>query len=105
MTKAFLDYIQAQGYPIADYEDIIATDHTRDDKDWMRKFQVQDPRLPGLLWCEGLMRGEGPHLMDYASNFGIGYGTEGPLKRPLAMRVDGLTNGIRAAIKVWEQTV
>jgi len=104
MTKAFLGYIQSRGYPIADYEDIIATDHTRDDKKWMRELQVQDPRLPGLLWMYGLERGEGPNLMDYAGDFGIGYGTEAPLKRPLDMRVDGLTNGILAAIKVWEET-
>jgi hypothetical protein len=105
MTKAFLDYVKSQGYPVASYEDILATDHTRDDKEWMRKFQVEDPRLPGLLWSQGLMRGEGPNMMGYGGRFGIGYGTEAPLKRPLAMRVDGLTNGIQAAIKVWEQTV
>ena len=43
--------------------------------------------------------------MDCAALFGIGFGTEAPMVRPLAMRVDGITNGILAAIKVWEQTI
>jgi len=50
-----------------------------------------------------LLRGEGPNLMDCADLFGIGFGTEAPMVRPLAMRVDGITNGILASVKVWEQ--
>jgi len=42
--------------------------------------------------------------MTYAAGLGIGYGTEGPMEQPLAMRVDGLTEGIRRAIAVWERT-
>jgi hypothetical protein len=101
MTRAFFDYIHARGYPITTYENWLATDETGHGQSWMRP----EPRLPGMFWTRGLQRGEGPNLMDYALNFGIGYGTEGPIHRPLAMRVDGITNGIIAAIKVWEQMV
>jgi hypothetical protein len=33
----------------------------------------------------------------------MGFGTEGPMCRPLAMRVDGITNGILAAVHIWER--
>jgi len=101
MTKAYFDHIHARGYPITTYENWLATDHTDADPNWMRP----EPRLPGFFWCRTLLRGEGPNLMDYAGDFGIGYGTEAPMERPLAMRVDGITNGILAAIKVWEASL
>jgi hypothetical protein len=43
--------------------------------------------------------------MDYAGRFGVAYGTEAPMEQPLAMRVDGITYGIQAAIQVWEETL
>jgi hypothetical protein len=100
MTRAFFDYIHARGYPITTHENWLATDHTGIGSDWIQ----EEPRLPGMFWSHGLMRDEGPNLMDLGSRFGIGYGTEAPVQRPLVMRVDGLTNGIRAAIRVWEHT-
>jgi hypothetical protein len=104
MTKAFFDYIQKRGYPITTFENWAATDETLGKNytpDWMKP----EPRLPGLFWCDGLLRDEGYNLIDYSALFGIGYGTEAPMERPLAMRVDGITNGIKAAIQVWEQMV
>ena len=103
MTKAYFDIIHARGYPVTAYEEWIATDETVGENyvDWV----TPDPRLPGLLWGDGLLRGEGYNLIDYAGLFGIGYGTEAPMERPLAMRVDGITNGILAAIKVWEASL
>ena len=104
MTKAYFDYIQTRAYPITTYENWAATDETLG-KNYVPDWMQPEPRLPGLFWCYGLLRGEGSNLMDYASTFGIGFGTEAPMERPLAVRVDGITNGILAAIKVWEQTV
>jgi len=101
MTKAFFEVIHRRGYPITTYEDWLATDRTGSDADWMRP----EPRLPGLFWVYTELRGEGPNLCSYAGRFGIGYGTEAPMERPLAMRVDGITHGILAAIRVWEQTL
>ena len=63
-----------------------------------------EPSVPEALWSNVLQTGEGHNLGSYASLFGIGFDTEAPAKRPLAMRVDGITNGILAAIKVWEET-
>jgi len=103
MTKAYFAYVNAKGYPITTYEEWVATDETAGKQytlDWMQP----EPRLPGLFWSRGLLRGEGYNLADYAGLFGIGYGTEAPMERPLAMRVDAITNGMLAAIKVWEQT-
>jgi hypothetical protein len=66
---------------------------------------MPEPGLPGLFWVKTTLRGEGPNLMDYAGQIGVAYGTEAPMEQPLAMRVDGITHGIQAAIKVWEVTL
>ncbi len=63
---------------------------------------LPEPRLPGRFWLQRELKGEGLNLMTYASRVGVGYGTEGPMIRPLAMRTDGLANGTKAAIRVWE---
>lgn len=103
MAQAFFDYIQQQGYPITDYENWLATDHTPHTKthpEWMRP----EERLPGLFWMDTLARGEGHNLSTYASLQGIAFGTESPMGKSLSMRVDALTYGTRAAIKVWEKS-
>ena len=101
MTEAFFSYIEEQGYPVETYEHWRATNGIdAPDPDWM----VPGPRLTGLFWLQQDRRQEGPNLMTYAARFGMGYGTEGPMEQPLAMRVDGLASGIRRAISVWEQT-
>jgi hypothetical protein len=104
MTKAFFDYIHSRGYPITTFEQYTAIQE-KYSRGYRRDWIKPEPRLPGLIWHHGLLRGEGYNLLDYGGLFGIGYGTEAPVARPLAMRVDGLTHGIIAAIKVWEQTV
>jgi hypothetical protein len=101
MTRTYFDTIRARAYPITDYDDWRATDHTATGSpDWMKP----EPRLPGMFWANTLQRGEGHNLSTYACLFGIGFGTEAPLSQPLAMRVDGITHGVLAAIKVWEET-
>ncbi|MBT4611904.1 MAG: hypothetical protein HOC05_17815, partial [Gemmatimonadetes bacterium] len=101
MTRAFFSYIEERGYPIETYEHWEASNGIEAaDPDWM----VPEPDLPGLFWLQQERRQEGPNLMTYAAGLGIGYGTEGPMEQPLAMRVDGLTEGIRRAIAVWERT-
>jgi hypothetical protein len=102
MTKAFLDYIQTRGYPITTYEQWVAVQQ-KYSRNYPSDWTVPEPRLPGMFWSDGLMRNEGYNLSDYARLFGISRGTEAPVQRPLAMRVDGITHGILAAIKVWEQ--
>lgn len=103
MARAFFDYIHARSYPITTFEEWLATDETVGKNytlDWMKP----EPRLPGLFWCNGLLRGEGYGLIDYATLLGIGFGIEAPMERPLARRVDGITHGMLAAIQIWEQT-
>jgi hypothetical protein len=102
MSRAYFGYIASRGYPVETYEHWLTTDHTSTpDPNWM----VPEPSLPGLFWVKTTLRGEGPNLMDYAGMFGVAYGTEAPMEQPLAMRVDGITRGIQAAIKVWEETL
>ena len=102
MTAAFFDYIRSRDYPVCSYESWKSTNGIQaPDPDWM----LPEPRLDGLFWLEQDRRAEGPNLMSYASEIGIGYGTEGPMVQPLAMRADGLANGMRAAIEMWERTV
>jgi len=104
MTRAFFEQITRRGYPIATYENVMATDPNVG-KNYTSVWRVPEPRLPGMFWTDSLMRNEGYNLSDYASLFGIAFGTEAAMERPLAERVDGLTQGILAAIRVWEQTV
>ncbi|MFH1567750.1 MAG: hypothetical protein ABIL09_07090 [Gemmatimonadota bacterium] len=100
MTRAFFSYIGERGYPVETYEHWRATNGIQAaDPDWL----VPEPRLTGLFWLRQDRRQEGPNLMTYAARYGLGYGTEGPMSQPLAMRADGLTEGIRRAIRVWEQ--
>jgi hypothetical protein len=102
MGKAMFQYFEERGYPVTTYEEWLATDETAGKNytlDWMRP----EPDCPGLFWCFGLLRGEGYNLIDYATLFGTGFGTEAPMERPLAMRVDGISHGTLAAIRVWEQ--
>ena len=101
MTTAYFDYVRARDYPILTYEEWLATDESGAGCEWMKP----EPQVPGMFWSATPMRGEGPNLSDYAGLFGIGYGTESPMVMPLAMRVDAITEGIRAAIQVWERSV
>lgn len=102
MSSAYFGYITSRGYPVETYENWLATDHTSTpDPNWM----TPEPSLPGLFWVKTTLRGEGPNLMDYAGQFGVAYGTEAPKELPLVTRVDGITRGIQAAIKVWEETL
>jgi hypothetical protein len=102
MTRAFFDYIHSKGYPITTYEDWAATDGNVG-KNYTSTWMRPEPRLPGLFWADGIARVEGYNLLDYSPLFGTSYGTEGPLEQPLYTRVDGITNGILAAISVWER--
>ena len=102
MTRAYFDYIRNKGYPITDYEEWKATDQTNaSDPNWL----LPEPELEGLFWLNALLKGEGHNLITYSHLFGIAYGTEAPMAQPLAMRTDGITNGILKAIEVWERTV
>jgi hypothetical protein len=103
MTQAFFGYVNERGYPITSYEEWAATDATTG-KNYTPDWLLPEPRVPGMFWMNGLGRGEGYNCMDYGALFGIGYGTESPMERPLAMRVDAITNGILAAMRVWENT-
>lgn len=99
MIEVYFNYIKSRGYPITTFEEWSATDHTpSSNADWM----IPEPRQPGLFWTRASLKGEGPNLVEYADPIGVSYGTEAPMMQPLAVRVDGITNGILASIKVWE---
>ena len=102
MTEVYFSYIKSQDYPITTYEEWKATDSTpSSDPNWM----LPEPRLEGLFWTKASLKGEGPNLIEYSDPFGIAFGTEAPMNQPLANRVDGITNGILASIKVWEKNL
>jgi hypothetical protein len=104
LARAYFDYLHSRGYPVTTYEEWVATDDTAGRNytlDWMQP----EPSLPGLFWCQGMLRNEGYNLIDYAGLFGLGFGTEAPMERPLEMRVDGITHGTLAAIRAWEETL
>jgi hypothetical protein len=104
MTKSFFEQITRRGYPIATYDNVIATDPNLGTQHVSTR-SAPEPRLPGMLWSNSLLRNEGHNLGTYAGLFGIGFGTEAAMERPLAERVDGITHGILAAIRVWEETL
>ena len=98
MARAFLDGIRARNYPITTYEEWAAIHQVADNE-----RVGPEPSLPGLLWTHPLRAGEGHSLGSYSGLMGISFDTEPPIIRPLAERVDGVTNGIQAAISVWER--
>ncbi|HNS51599.1 MAG TPA: hypothetical protein PKO09_10515 [Anaerolineae bacterium] len=100
MAHAFLGAVQARAYPITTYEEWVAIYKITD-----QQRVGPEPRLPGLLWTNPLRAGQGPNLGSYASRWGIAIDTEAPIVQPLAMRVDGITHGIEAAVQVWEETL
>lgn len=99
MSRAFFSHIQERSYPIEGYEHWRQT-HGIDDR--TPDYMQPEPRQPGHFWLHQEEQDEGPNLMTYAARVGIGYGTEAPMELPLAVRVDGLTDGIRRAMAVWE---
>ena len=101
MTGAFFDHIKSGGYPITDYDDWKATDQTNAEES---NLLLPEPSLTGLFWLNILLKNEGHNLITYSHLFGTAYGTEAPMERPLNMRTNEITNGILAAIKVWEKT-
>jgi hypothetical protein len=100
MARAFLDTVRASEYPITTYEEWVAIYKVTD-----RERVGPEPRLPGLLWTNALLAGQGHNLGSYQSQWGIALDTEAPIMKPLAVRVDGITRGIAAAIKVWEESL
>jgi hypothetical protein len=100
VARAFLDVIQACHYPITTYEEWVAIYKVMD-----QERVGPESRLPGLLWTHTLQAGEGHNLSSYAALHGVAIDTEAPIMRSLAMRVDGITNGILAAIRAWERTL
>lgn len=101
MCRALFGYINSRGYPVTSYEEWKATDRNVTNN-YAPTWMVPEPRLPGLFWANGLARAEGYNLIDYAALFGTPYGSEAPLEQPLFTRVDGITNGMLASIRVWE---
>lgn len=104
MSKAYLDYIHCRGYPITTYEEWLFK-YEGFGRNYPPGYVRPEPRLPGLFWSHVLETGEGHNLSSYADLLGDSLGTESPVVIPLAMRVDGLVNGILASLKVWEQAV
>jgi len=105
MARAYFDYIHACGYPITTYKDWLAKQQHAFPKGYPPGRNRPEPGVPEAFWSNVLQTGEGHNLGSYASLFGVGFDTEAPIKRSLAMRVNGVTNGILAAIKAWEETV
>ena len=103
MAKAYFDHIHSRSYPITTYEE-LATAEQAFPRGYPTGRNRPEPRVPGTLWSNVLRTGEGHNLGSYASLWGVGFDTEAPVKRPLDMRVDGITNGILAAVRVWEET-
>jgi hypothetical protein len=100
MAGAFLEAMRARAYPITTYDEWVAIYKVTD-----QERVGPEPRLPGLLWTNALRAGQGHNLSSYASLRGIAIDTEAPITQPLAVRVDGIAQGIEAAIRVWEETL
>ena len=100
MARAFLEAVRASAFPITTYEEWVAIYQVTD-----RERVGPEPSLPGLLWTNALRAGQGHNLGSYASQWGVAIDTEAPITQPLAVRVDGITRGITAAIRVWEESL
>jgi hypothetical protein len=99
MARAFMGALREQGAPILAYEEMLADKHP----DTAIPGLLQpDARLAGLTWMDILKRGEGHNLLTYSATFTCSFGVEAPMRQPLAMRVDGITHGMLAAIREWD---
>jgi hypothetical protein len=99
MARAFIGALREQNAPILTYEEMLADKHP----DTAIPGLLQpDARLPGLTWMDILKRGEGHNLLTYSATFTCSFGVEAPMRQPLALRVDGITQGIMAAIREWD---
>jgi hypothetical protein len=86
---------RASGYPPADFDALVARQHTYRPY-WPSYFQASGQ--PGLFWVDGSKRGY-YCLADYALRFGISCpietGSEGPLAERIACQVSAVQAGIR----------
>lgn len=99
MAEAFISALRMHNSPIFTLEDMLASKHT---DTAIPGLLEPEERLPGMIWMNILPLGEGHNLLTYAATFASAFGVEAPMHCPLAMRVEGTTQGIQAALRVWE---
>lgn len=99
MAEAFISTLRQHSAPILTYEEMLASEHA----DAVIPGLLQpEERLPGMIWMDILPRGEGHNLLTYAATFTSAFGVEAPMQHPLATRVEGITQGMLAALGVWK---
>ena len=98
-ARAFIGALRELDAPIFTYEDMLASKHA---DTAIAGLLQPETRLPGMTWMDILPRGEGHNLLTYAATLTAGFGVEAPMQQPLAMRVDGITHGMLAALREWE---
>jgi hypothetical protein len=99
LAEAFIGALRQQGAPILTYEEMLASGHA--DTAVPGLLQPEE-RLPGMTWMDILPRGEGHNLLTYAATFATAFGVEAPMQHSLAVRVEGITQGMLAALSAWE---
>lgn len=98
-ASAFIAALHEKGAPILTYEGMLASEHV---DTAIPGLLTPEARLPGMNWMDILPLGEGHNLLTYAATISTGFGVEAPMQQPLAMRVEGITCGMLAAIREWE---
>jgi hypothetical protein len=98
-ARAFIGTLREIDAPILSYKDMVAINHP---DTVIPGLLEPETRLPGMTWMDILPRGEVHNLLTYAATLTAGFGVEAPMKQPLALRVDGITRGMLAAIREWE---
>lgn len=102
MAQSFQGYLSERNYPMTTLDGWREEQekHSRGyDPSWAQPVHG----MPGMWWSDGTKRNEGMNLADFVTRklVGIAYGTEAPAQQPLAMRIDGITHGMKRAIHAW----
>ena len=87
------------GHPLAEFEQFVAG--ARQYRPYWTPYH-RPSGLSGVFWTDGLLRGIGFNLADYALKFGFSMPIETGAEAPLAIRVDSHTRAVLAGVAAFE---
>ncbi|MGH2457593.1 MAG: hypothetical protein ACRDIY_01860 [Chloroflexota bacterium] len=99
IVRAMWTAVEEAGYPLLDFDRLVAR-YSQYLPYWPRYHQPSG--RPGLFWTDGLKRGIGYILADYALRFGFSMPIETGGQAPLAQRVDCHVRAVSAGVAALE---
>jgi len=103
MAKAMTGAVTAHGFTPSTLEELVPPEEKEDWKP--RRWGYFEDGGDGDMWVHQEIRGEGLNFSDYARRYGFAFGSETPMRAPLAQRVDQIVWMIEAAVEELERIV